>query len=83
MGSFYAFADVTGIIGRSRPGGAKSPIEDSVDLCKYLLDEAKVAAVPGDGFRAPGFVRFSFACSMDVVQRGIARVGEALSALRL
>jgi aspartate aminotransferase len=41
-----------------------------------------VAAVPGDAFFAPGFVRFSFACSMAVVERGVARVGEALAALR-
>jgi aspartate aminotransferase len=79
-GTFYAFADVRGVLGRSRPGGG--PIADASALCMYLLDEARVAAVPGDAFSAPGFVRFSFACSMDVVQRGIVRVGEALSSLR-
>lgn len=79
-GTFYALADVRGVLGRARPGGG--PITDAIELCMYLLDAVGVAAVPGDAFFAPGFVRFSFACSTDVVERGVARVGEALAALR-
>jgi aspartate aminotransferase len=79
-GTFYAMADVRGALGR-RPAGGE-PIVDSVALARYLLEAARVAVVPGEPFQSPGFVRFSFACTLEQVKTGLERVGEALAALR-
>jgi len=79
-GTFYVLADMRGLLGRRPPKG--EPIEDDVALARYLLDEARVAAVPGEPFHAPGFVRFSFACSIEQVTAGLERVGSALSRLQ-
>lgn len=78
-GTFYVLADVRPLLGR-RPAGGE-PLNDAVALARFLLDEARVAVVPGDPFRAPGFVRFSFACSLEQVEAGIERVGGALAGL--
>jgi len=78
-GAFYAFPDVSTYLGRAPKGGV--PIEDDVALCDYLLDVGRVAVVPGSGFGAPGFVRLSYATSMENITRGLDRLGEALAAL--
>jgi aspartate aminotransferase len=79
QGAFYAFPDVSGYIGKRTRGGA--PIEDDVALCDYLLDVGRVAVVPGSGFGAPGYVRLSYATSMDNIVRGVERIAEALAKL--
>jgi aspartate aminotransferase len=78
-GAFYAFPNVSTYVGQTPKGG--TPLEDDVALCDYLLDVGRVAVVPGSGFGAPGFVRLSYATSMDNVTRGLERMGEALAAL--
>ncbi len=78
--TFYVMVDVRGLLGR-RPAGGE-PLEDALAVARYLLDVGRVAAVPGEPFQAPGFLRFSFACATETVERGVARVGEALAALR-
>src|SRR6185436_1885230 len=72
-GAFYAFPDVSVYLGRAPKGGV--PIEDDVALCDYLLDVGRVAVVPGSGFGAPGFVRLSYATSMDNIVKGLDRMG--------
>ncbi|HKA86657.1 MAG TPA: pyridoxal phosphate-dependent aminotransferase [Haliangiales bacterium] len=79
-GAFYCFPDVSAYVGR-RPRGGGAPIADDVALCDYLLDAGRVAVVPGSGFGAPGFVRLSYATSMDHIVGGIERMTEALAAL--
>jgi aspartate aminotransferase len=79
QGAFYAFPNVGAYVGRTPRGGV--PIEDDVALCDYLLDVGRVAVVPGSGFGAPGFVRLSYATSMENITRGLERMGEALAAL--
>jgi aspartate aminotransferase len=79
QGAFYAFPDVSAYVGKRPKGGA--PIEDDVALCDYLLDVGKIAVVPGSGFGAPGFVRLSYATSMEAITKGLDRMGEALGAL--
>jgi len=74
-GAFYAFPDVRGCLGRPR-----GPIT-STALCDYLLEVAHVAAVPGEAFEAPGFVRFSYATAMARIEEGLDRIGRALEAL--
>jgi aspartate aminotransferase len=79
QGAFYVFPDVSAYVGKTPKNGV--PIEDDVALCDYLLDVGRVAVVPGSGFGAPGFVRLSYATSMENVTRGLERMGEALAAL--
>jgi len=74
-GAFYVLPDVSALVGRLGSGAT------DVDLCTYLLDEARVAAVPGSGFGAPGHVRLSYATSMEAIEAGIERMAEAFSKL--
>jgi aspartate aminotransferase len=78
-GAFYAFPDLSAYVGRTTPGGER--IADDTALCNYLLDSVQVAVVPGSGFGAPGFVRLSYACSMEDIRRGVDRIAKALAAL--
>lgn len=78
-GAFYAFPDISRYQGRSVNGKI---IKDSFDLSEYILDSAKVVTVPGDGFGAPGYIRFSFATGSDQIREGISRVKKALMDLR-
>jgi aspartate aminotransferase len=80
LGAFYCFPDLSAHVGRKAPSGA--PISDDVALCNYLVEEGRVAVVPGSGFGAPGFVRLSYACSMDDIRNGLDRMGEALGRLK-
>ncbi len=66
-GTFYAFADVTGAM---RSLG----IEDDTAFAECLLVEAGVAVVPGSGFGAPGHMRISFACSMEMLADALRRI---------
>ncbi len=78
-GAFYAFPDVSAYLGKAPKGGAA--IKDDVALCDYLLDVGRTACVPGSGFGAPGHVRLSYATSMQAIDKGLDRIGEALAAL--
>ena len=70
-GAFYAFADVRGLYGAK--WGDKTVATDE-DVAFWLLDEAKVAAVPGGPFGAPGYLRFSYACSIETIDAGVAAI---------
>ena len=74
-GAFYVFPAVWDLIGRTMGG---REINSSLDLCAYLLDEAKVALVPGEGFGAEGSMRLSYALSDSDLERGMERIDEAL-----
>jgi aspartate aminotransferase len=77
-GAFYAFPNVESYLGRSGAGGK---IVDSAALARYLLDEARVAVVPGAAFGAPGHLRFSYATGLQDIERGLGRARAALEAL--
>jgi aspartate aminotransferase len=79
-GAFYAFPDVSAYIGKKSPEG--SILDDDVQLCDWLVEVGKVAVVPGSGFGAPGFVRLSYATSMENIRNGVERLGKALGTLR-
>ncbi|MBA3464028.1 MAG: pyridoxal phosphate-dependent aminotransferase [Deltaproteobacteria bacterium] len=79
-GAFYAFPDVSAYIGKKSPEG--SVLDDDVQLCDWLVEVGKVAVVPGSGFGAPGFVRLSYATSMENIRAGVERLGKALGTLR-
>ena len=79
-GAFYAFPDVSFYVGKTSPEG--SILDDDVQLCDWLVEVGKVAVVPGSGFGAPGFVRLSYACSMENIRDGVGRLAKALGTLR-
>jgi aspartate aminotransferase len=72
LGAFYLFPNVSGIFGKMVGHGIQ--INSAADLAGYLLDTAKVAIVPGEGFGAPEHVRFSYANSMENIHKGIERI---------
>ena len=70
-GAFYAFPSVEGLLGRELRG---SRPQTSEELAELVLDEAKVAFVPGEAFGAPGYVRFSYALGDDDLVEGVSRL---------
>jgi aspartate aminotransferase len=48
------------------------------DISQYILEAVSVVTVPGDGFGAPGYIRFSYATSSETIIKGIRRVKSAL-----
>lgn len=73
-GAFYVFPNVEGVFGDH--GGTK--ISTSEELTDYLLDVAHVAVVHGEAFGAPGFLRLSYATSIENIREGVRRIKEAL-----
>lgn len=72
-GAFYCFADVRGQLGREIGAVTSS---SSAELSATLLDQVKIAVVPGEAFGAPGFVRLSYALSDDDLAEGLRRWNE-------
>jgi len=79
-GAFYLYPDVSSFLGAEAPDG--SIIDDSSDLCFYLLEEHNVALVPGTAFGAPNGLRLSYASSMEDLETALDRIEAGLSALR-
>lgn len=81
-GAFYVFPDVSGLFGKTSPGGRH--IEKAQDLSEALLEEAHVAFVPGEDFGGCGVnhVRISFACSEQQIEAGMDRFASFVQALR-
>ena len=75
QGAFYAFPDCTDLLGRTL---GDTTVDNTVELAEALLEEIKVAVVPGEAFGAPGFVRFSYALSDHDLARGMKRLTEFL-----
>lgn len=76
-GAFYVFPDVRGVLGR--PLGPDGRVANtSAELAAYLLDSAMVSMVPGEAFGTAGFLRLSYALSMEKLQEGVQRIARAL-----
>ena len=75
QGAFYALPDV------SEPMEKLDPQAGDVDFAGWLLDEARVATVPGSAFGAPGHIRLSYATSMEAIREGLARMEKAIRGL--
>jgi len=71
QGAFYVYPDVTGLLGRS--WGGVTPTS-SLELADLILDQAEVAAVPGEAFGPSGFLRLSYALGDDALLEGIQRL---------
>jgi len=78
-GTFYLFFEVSGFFGKSNEG---REIKGSVDICRYLLEEGRVALVPGLSFGEDGYVRLSYAASIEEIREATDRIVEALEKLR-
>ena len=76
-GAFYAFPNVTGLLGRSFGGQVATT---SSELATILLDTIKIAVVPGEAFGAPGFFRFSYALGDDQLIEGLERLADFVNA---
>ncbi len=79
QGAFYIFPDVRSYYGKS---DGTTTINNANDLCMYLLNTAHVSSVMGDAFGEPNCVRFSFANSMQNIEKGWARIKDALAKLK-
>jgi aspartate aminotransferase len=73
-GTFYVFPHVQAVIDRL------DGVNNDVELAEHLLDEAGIALVPGSAFGAPGYVRISFATSMEILKDALTRLANALTA---
>ena len=71
QGAFYVYPDVTGLLGRS--WGGVTPAT-SLELADLILDQAEVAAVPGEAFGPSGFLRLSYALGDDALLEGVQRL---------
>ena len=74
-GAFYCFPSFEAVLGREIAGRRPAT---TLELCSVLLDEAKVALVPGEAFGAPGYCRLSFALGDDDLGEGLRRIATAL-----
>jgi len=72
-GAFYVFPDLSARIHSARNG-----VHDSVSLCDYLIDEAKIVCVPGSAFGMEGHLRISYAVSEHDIRDGLDRMEAAL-----
>jgi aspartate/methionine/tyrosine aminotransferase len=77
-GAFYAFPSFAGVLGRPFAGLGKAPTT-TLELAELVLEEAKVAFVPGEAFGAPGCGRFSYALADDDLAEGMARLAKLFS----
>ena len=78
-GAFYVFPDVSAYYGKKV---GTEVIKNAADFSMYLLNTAHVSSVMGDAFGEPNCVRFSFANSMENIEKAWARIGDALAALQ-
>ncbi len=74
QGTFYSFPNVAEVL-------QKSGMKDDVELADYLLNEAEIAVIPGSAFGAPGYLRLSYATSMEKLQEAMQRMLTALEKL--
>lgn len=74
-GAFYAFPNVSAHLGTAKNAAAK----DGAELAKLLLEKAHVALVPGEAFGAPGYLRLSYATSIERIEEGLRRIEKFFS----
>lgn len=75
-GAFYCYPSVEGVIGREIAG---TKVESSADLAEVILNEAKVAVVPGEAFGPSGFIRLSYALGDDDLVEGVTRIKKLIN----
>jgi aspartate aminotransferase len=78
QGAFYVFPNVSGLLGKTANG---KKLDSPCDVADYLLEEAKVAVVPGEDFGSKEHIRFSYATSLEDIEKGCRRIQEAVKKL--
>ena len=79
QGAYYIMVDITYFIGKSING---IKINNSIEFAKILLEEEKVAVIPGAAFGLENFIRLSYATSMEVIEEGLDRIKSFLGKLK-
>ncbi len=79
QGTFYMFVSVKEAIGKTYNG---TKLSSSDNFASLLLENRKVAVVPGTGFGAPDYIRLSFATSMDNIEEGLKRINSFVEDLQ-
>jgi aspartate aminotransferase len=74
-GTFYTFPNIEGVLETS------SLIKDDLAFAEYLLNEAEIAVIPGSAFGAPGYMRISYATSMENIKEAMRRLATAIQKL--
>ena len=75
-GAFYIMMSIKGLIGKEMYGKV---INNADDFANVFLDKAKVAVVPGTGFGASEYVRWSYATSMETIKEGLLRLKKLIN----
>jgi aspartate aminotransferase len=78
LGAFYVFPSISGFVGKEFNG---NKINGSIDFTEFLLEQAKVAVVPGIAFGKENYLRISYATSMKNIEEGIDRIERAVEKL--
>ena len=79
-GAFYMFPDFSHYLNKKTVEG--KILQDTFDLSDYILADAKVVTVAGDGFGASKYLRFSFATNTETIIKGIKRIKKSLEKLK-
>jgi aspartate aminotransferase len=79
QGAFYAFPSLQGVLGLQLRGRRPTT---TLELAELILEEAKVAIVPGEAFGAPGHARLSYALGDDDLVEGVTRIAKLLAEAR-
>ncbi len=79
-GAFYMFPNFSHYLNKKTKEG--KILQDTFDLSDYILADAKVVTVAGDGFGASGYLRFSFATNTETIISGIKRIKKSLEKLK-
>jgi aspartate/methionine/tyrosine aminotransferase len=75
-GAFYAYPNLKGLLGRQLRGRSSA---STAELAEVLLEEIKVAVVPGEAFGSPGYARISFALGDDDLGEGLTRIADLVA----
>lgn len=78
-GAFYVFPNISAYLGKKADGKVLNTDEE---IANYLLEKHLVAVVAGSGFGAPGFIRLSYATSMENIEKGLDRIEKGLKELQ-
>jgi aspartate aminotransferase len=79
QGAFYVFPNVSILLGRTADG---KKLASPCDFADYLLEEAKVAVVPGEDFGSKEHIRFSYATALEDIEKGCKRIAAAVGKLQ-
>ena len=79
QGAFYVFPNVSSLLGRTANG---KKLDSPCDFADYLLEEAKVAVVPGEDFGSKEHIRFSYATALEDIEKGCKRIAAAVGKLQ-